>query len=178
MHQSTFNFQPRARRVNRATLIMKNTPKTALDICNLALKKLGEPFPIDRISWNGNLPSRLCYNHYHPERRETLCARRWDFAQRVVTLTGGSPFRLPDDCLRIQNVSTTGWTLQGRNIYAAQASEIKLTYTADIEDVEQFSADFIEAFTLKLAAKMCIPLLRSTTMAVQLRTEYATLIQN
>lgn len=157
---------------------MKNTPKTALDICNLALKKLGEPFPIDRISWNGNLPSRLCYNHYHPERRETLCARRWDFAQRVVTLTGGSPFRLPDDCLRIQNVSTTGWTLQGRNIYAAHASEIKLTYTADVEDCEEFEPLFIEAFTLKLAAKMCIPLLRSTTMAVQLRTEYATLIQN
>lgn len=52
-----------------------HTPLTALDICNMALGKLGES-PLPAIDSNGTLPSRLCYMHYHPARREVLCATR------------------------------------------------------------------------------------------------------
>lgn len=50
----------------------ENTPPTVLDICNLALSRLGES-PIPALDPNGSLPARLCYMHYHPVRREVLC---------------------------------------------------------------------------------------------------------
>ena len=63
----------------------ENTQLTPLDICNLALSRLGES-PIPELYANGSLPSRMCYMHYHPVRREVLCANRWSFATVRTTL--------------------------------------------------------------------------------------------
>lgn len=164
---------------------MKNTPKTALDICNAALKKLGEPdaFLISSLNPNGVLASRLCYMHYHPARREVLCHGNWRFARTAVWLSpttlqpGVVPFQLPMDCLRVHDVSCCDWVLKGRYVHC-DAKNIHVKYTADIEDVEQFSKQFIKAFVLKLACKLCIPLTMSTPMLTALREEYNNLIES
>ena len=152
---------------------------TALDICNAALCKLGES-PLTAIDSNGTPASRLCYMHYHPARREVLCASRWSFATKKVKLTSAEPasdeehsvaHSLPPDCLRVLHVNSPQWILRGRCIFCP-ITEIKLTYTADVEDCSLFEPLFAEALATRLACKLCIPLINSSTALQALRDEY------
>ncbi len=154
---------------------------TPLDIGNLALSKLGES-PIPAIDPNGSPAARQCYLHYHPTRREVLCAHRWTFAQKLIELTSSEEINenvsehlvhhnLPADCLRVLSVNQDNWTLRGRSIYSKDLS-IKLLYTYDCEDSEQFEPLFIEALATRLAFKMCISLTSSTTARSALLEEY------
>ncbi len=162
---------------------MDNPPNTwpdTLAICNIALSKLGES-PINAIDPNGPPAARLCYMHYHPVRREVLCATRWSFATQRATLqaaadessdgTRALAHTLPSDCLRVLEVSSPGWTLRGRRIYCP-AERIRLTYTADVEDTALFEPLFTEALATRLACKLCIPLTSSTTARQALTEEY------
>ncbi len=163
--------------------MMSNTPSntvlTALDICNAALCKLGEA-PLETIDSNGSLPSRLCYMHYHPARREVLCASRWTFATKKIRLVSvesstddehSLAHSLPLDCLRVLHVNYPQWALRGRCIFCP-VTEIKVTYTADEEDCSLFEPLFAEALATRLACKLCIPLINSTTALQALRDEY------
>ncbi|MDO5450512.1 MAG: hypothetical protein Q4F30_06455 [Akkermansia sp.] len=153
---------------------------SAVDICNLALSKLGES-PISGIDANGTLPQRMCYMHYHPVRREVLCVNRWSFAVRQATLHSADaaaaesghavPHALPQDCLRVLEVRSPGWTLRGRTVFCP-AGDIRLRYIADVEDTELFDPLFVEAFAVRLACKLCIPLINSTTTRQALLEEY------
>lgn len=155
------------------------TALTALSICNLALAKLGEA-PIPAISPTGSPAARLCYTHYHPVRREILCTNRWTFATVLTSLTA-SPTSLPasrhlehplpQDCLRVLEVTSHNWTLRGRSIYCPER-EIELLYLADVEDPSLFDPMFTEAFATRLACKLCIPLTSSTTAREALTQEY------
>lgn len=159
---------------------MNNTPKTALDICNMALAKLGEP-PIAALNPAGLLPSRLCYMHYHPCRREMLCANSWTFAKRTVTLAEPEQsfayfiHQLPMDALRVLAVSVPNWTLRGRAIWCEQ-ERIRLEYIADVEDTSLFESLFVEALATRLACKLCAPLINSTTTRQILTEEYHNLM--
>ena len=158
----------------------ENTTLTPLDICNLALSRLGES-PIAALDANGSLASRLCYMHYHPVRREVLCANRWSFAIVRVTLRSAEEpqgddthqlrHSLPQDCLRVLGVNARSWTLRGRAVYAS-SPEIRLQYIADVEDSALFDPLFTEALVLRLAWKLCIPLINSTTARQALGEEY------
>ncbi len=162
---------------------MDNPPNTwpdTLAICNIALSKLGES-PIAAIDPNGPPAARLCYMHYHPVRREVLCATRWSFATQRATLqasaaesadgTHALAHTLPADCLRVLDVSSPTWTLRGRRIYCPE-EQLRLTYTADIEDTTLFEPLFTEALATRLACKLCIPLTSSTTARQALTEEY------
>lgn len=157
------------------------TEITPLDICNLALSKLGES-PISAIDANGSPAARQCYLHYHPTRREVLSAHRWTFAQKLTEITSSEPMdetmcehilhhSLPADCLRVLSVNQSNWTLRGRAIYCRE-KRIKLLYTYDCEDTELFESLFIDAFATRLAFKMCISLTCSTTARASLLEEY------
>ncbi len=152
----------------------------ALAICNIALSKLGES-PINAIDPNGPPAARLCYMHYHPVRREVLCAARWSFATERAFLhasanetqdgTHALAHSIPSDCLRVLEVSSPGWTLRGRRIYCP-AESVRLLYIADVEDTQLFEPLFTEAFATRLACKLCIPLTSSTTARQALTEEY------
>lgn len=158
----------------------ENTMPSVLDICNMALSRLGES-PIITLDPNGKLPARLCYLHYHPVRREVLCAHRWSFATTRVTLQSGESaaaggshqlrHSLPTDCLRVLGVSSRCWTLRGRAVYTPDP-QIRLLYIADVEDTALFEPLFTEALALRLAWKLCIPLINSTTARQALGEEY------
>ena len=163
-----------------STTTPPNTALTPLDICNLALSRLGES-PIPALDSNGSLPSRMCYMHYHPVRREVLCANRWSFATVTTTLQSAEEssgddthqlrHSLPTDCLRVLGVKSRSWTLRGRAVYCP-ASTIRLLYIADVEDTSLFEPLFVEALVLRLAWKLCIPLINSTTARQALGEEY------
>lgn len=154
-------------------------PISALDICNIALSKLGES-PIPSIDANGCPAARMCYMHYHPVRREVLSACRWSFAKKVTMLTSPETddsgqhalsHTLPPDCLRVLAVNSPNWTLRGRAIFCCQPI-IRLSYIADVEDTTLFEPLFVEALATRLASKLCIPLLSSTTARKALTDEY------
>ncbi len=155
---------------------------TTLDICNLALSKLGES-PIPAIDPNGSPAARQCHLHYHPARQEVLCSHRWSFAQQLVTLSSSEtteqqenhdqhiPHHLPPDCLRVLSVNQSSWILRGRSIYTRE-SPIKLLYLSDCEDASLFEPLFIDALATRLAYKMCTALTSSSTMKQSLAEEY------
>ncbi len=162
---------------------LSSHPLTALDICNLALAKLGEA-PLAAIQSNGSPASRLCYMHYHPARREVLVTNRWSFALACADITSAEtpspessdlPRRvshpLPADCLRVLEVSAPNWILRGRSVYCPQAT-IHLRYISDVEDPTLFDPLFTDAFCTLLACKLCIPLTASTTARQMLMEEY------
>lgn len=162
---------------------MNTEPTTApapLEICNLALSKLGEA-PIPAIDANASPASRLCYMHYHPVRREVLCSNRWTFASKLTSIhaaeTEQDPAQhalahsLPQDCLRVLEVSSPGWTLRGRCIYCPSPS-VRVLYIADVEDTTLFEPLFVEALATRLACKLCIPLTSSITARQALTEEY------
>ena len=155
------------------------TETSALGICNLALSKLGES-PIAAIDPNGPPAARLCYMHYHPVRREVLCANSWSFASRLAELSstdsqptsdGHLEHALPLDCLRVLRVSEPAWTLRGRSIFCP-GEKVRLLYIRDEEDTTLFEPLFIEALATRLAYKLCIPLTGSTTARQALTEEY------
>lgn len=169
---------------------MTDTPPsllTALDICNLALAKLGEA-PLAGIDLNGPPASRLCYMHYHPTRREVLVTNRWSFAIAEAVLSSSEepspatsdlprylPHALPLDCLRVLEVSSHGWTLRGRSVFCPKQT-IRLRYISDVEDPTVFDPLFTDAFCTLLACKLCIPLTASTTARQMLMEEYNKLV--
>lgn len=164
-----------------------SNPVTALDICNLALAKLGEA-PLSAINPNGNTASRLCYMHYHPARREVLVSNRWSFATTSAIISSAETPSAPDsdlpralshalpmDCLRVLEVSSPGWALRGRSIYCPAVS-IRVRYISDVEDPTCFDPLFTDAFCTLLACKLCIPLTASTTARQMLMDEYNRLV--
>ena len=187
MLPDTRKYETFSQRLHRTTccrfLIMSTNIPTStpsvLDICNIALTKLGEA-PLLSLDANGSPASRLCYMHYHPVRREVLCAARWSFAKKEVTLTSSQgdtsgqtslPHTLPQDSLRVLAVSSPCWTLRGRSVFCPQ-KEIRVLYLADIEDTALFEPLFIEALATRLACKLCVPLLSSVTTRKALVDEY------
>lgn len=157
--------------------------QSALQICNLALSKLGEA-PLRDLDLNGPPASRLCYMHYHPTRREVLVSNRWSFAVAEAIITSGEepspdtsdlprhlPHALPIDCLRVLEVSSHGWMLRGRNVFCPQKT-IRLRYISDVEDPTLFDPLFTDAFCTLLACKLCIPLTASSTARQMLMEEY------
>ena len=152
---------------------------TVLDICNLALEKLGEQH-IDNVSPVSSPASRLCSLRYHPVRRLTLCQVMPGFAKKTAQLKSSySSFQLPNDALRILNVSQPEWTLRGRSIYVGEkVNAINVEYIADVEDVSLFDDNFCDAFSTALAAELCMPLTGSMSMRQKLDSEYQSILNN
>ena len=152
---------------------------TPIDITNSALSLLGEP-PIHGFDPLGTLPQRMAYLHYHPVRREVLCILAPEFAQRTETIgtfaepdgKTALPHTLPDGCLRVLKVSPSeAWTLRSRQIFSPHKL-LEVSYIYDQEDTELFEEHFTNIFALRLATKMCIPLVNSTTLRNELMESY------
>lgn len=159
--------------------LQPDTP-SALDICNAALSKIGEA-PLDALIANESTASRLCVLHYHPARRETLCMARWTFATTTATLDTASAqspgsltpyqFTLPKDCLRVLDVECADWKMQGRRIHASRIP-LRMSYTADMEDADQFDPLFRDALATRLAEKLAMPMTGSQSLRQTLHQEF------
>ena len=156
----------------------------ALDLCNNALALLCEP-PISGIDPNGNLRQRMCYLHYHPVRRETLCLAPWLFSTKTATLDSFAtedpdgyaiPHTIPNDAIRIWKCNAPGWTQRNRQIFA-RPQKIEIEYTRDEENLDLWSADALHLFTHMLAAKMCVPLINNTTLRTELLAKHGAKLQ-
>ena len=135
-------------------------PETPLDICNLALAKLGqEPIesPYLYSTSNAAVIQRACVSAYHPTRRTLLCEQKPAFAICSASLLSDSidRFHLPDDAMRVVGVDTGAdcWYVETatRTLVVPGRHAVIVRYVYDCEDVTRFSHEFVESFVTALA---------------------------
>ena len=147
-----------------------------VEIVNLALSKLGQR-PISSLEEN-TVAARSAALVYDSVRRQVLQSFSWAFAVRSekLQLKASVPvdyryaFQLPVDFLRAITMNTPVQTnvggvpeesrkqyvIRGRELLA-NAPVVVLEYVADITDESLFDSKFTEAFVLKLASELAVP---------------------
>lgn len=158
-----------------------------VDVCNLALQKLGATriASITENSRNG----RSCNTCYANVRDKELRKYRWKFAHKQVVLaplTTAPPFdylygfQLPSDCLRVilRNDNDLDWKIMGQVIYTnsmhttavlptgqtvASTPTLELTYIARITDPNAWDPCFLDAVAARMAYQMCEEITQSNT---------------
>ncbi len=144
---------------------------SVIDICNLALDKVGQT-PIMSLT-DGNKAAKLCNRNWPLARDKTLRAHPWNFATKRVVLAPesvapawgySSRFPKPADMLRLLEVldhSTDEYRVEG-NAILANDSVLYVLYVARIEDPNAYDSLFVDAVAAALAIELCEPLTQST----------------
>ena len=162
---------------------------TDIDICNQALGWLGAK-RITAFTDPSN-EAQLCSDNYEPLRDAVLEERAWTFADASIVLDTPVPggwdngemlYPLPGDVIRVYRVfdrvnvrnppQLEGWRREGSNVAARFSGPLYARVTVQIEDVEQFTAGFVQAFAARLAADLAMPITRSRKMQDDMWTLY------
>ena len=157
-----------------------------VDICNLALQKLGASRIASILEDSRN--ARSCNACYDLMRRRELRTHKWNFATTSVLLAPDvvAPvfnfkykFALPADCLKPlpPNDNDLDWKIQGRFILtnnsrgsavlpssvSAGTPVLALNYIMDVTDTNLMDALFLEAFASRMAYQMVEEITQSTS---------------
>lgn len=166
-----------------------------VDVCNLALQKLGAK-RINALTEDSR-NARSCNNCYARLRDAVLRAHPWSFAIGRVILAPSATapafdykyaFPLPVDCLRPlpPNDNDLDWKVEGRAILTNSVSgsailpasvsttspQMALIYIRQITDPNLFDALFIEALAAMLAYELCEEITQSNTKKTEQMDNY------
>jgi hypothetical protein len=156
-----------------------------VEICNLAIGKLGSTSFITDINDQNSKNALYCRLFYAPTRDALLRSHLWKFARKRAVLAplvdaplfdGGKYFQLPTDCLRIVGTdmdyqSAYGrWFVEGNKI-VADTDVLNIVYIAKIEDESFYDPLFVQAFALYLAHEMAPAIAQSESMKGNLSNE-------
>lgn len=169
---------------------------TALQVCNLALAKVGnEAAQITSIpaTESSEFPkeANLCNKFYSVALAEVLRAHPWNCAKKRVPLTlkNTTPtfgfsyqFSLPSDCLKPIAVSpeqrewrslrlNTEWLIEGRDVLS-NFDTLYMMYVSTMEDLRNADPLFIACLYTNLAIKLCYPLTENRLLVRDLMGEY------
>lgn len=155
------------------------------DICNMALMKVGAKPPIVRRGEDSD-NARLCNRFFDVVRDAVLRSHPWNCAIHRTTITALSDtpdsdwthqFQLPVNpwCLRILQVGEIAdqpldWRVEGRRLLCDESS-VKIVYVKRITDTNEFDALLLDAFVLKLAIKIAMPLAQKAELVTELVRE-------
>jgi len=148
-------------------------------MANAALSKLGVNL-ITSLADNSE-PARRCNQRFDDILDDMLQMTNWGFAIKRATLAplGDAPDHgytyqctLPSDCLHvIEEINDEEWEIEdGYFVSDSNAPEIK--YIAKVTDVNKLSAAFREAFALRLASELAVPLAGSSALSDSLFDKY------
>lgn len=156
-----------------------------VDICNLALLKVGAKSKIDSLIEDSE-NARHCNQFYAPVRDAVLRGHPWNCAEhrRIITSLADAPvfgydhqFQLPANpyCLRVLQVGEdkdqpTKWKVAGRRLLYNE-STAKLKYTKRITNTNDFDPLLVDAIVLSLAIKLAMPLAQSQSLVDSLVKE-------
>lgn len=147
--------------------------RTRLDICNQALKHVGETRTIVSLTEN-TTPAKLCNRYYSVALRTLLEQFPWPEATEVATLTklATNPresidwqyaFKLPPNCLSVVSIggdpagvyldSDVEFSAEGSTLYC-NLSDVVIRYTTVAPNPERYSQHFTNAMTYQLAAEI------------------------
>jgi hypothetical protein len=166
-------------------------PATAVDICNLALDKLGQR----EISATGlTAPAteieKICTRHYEQTKRKVLRKYIFKFAKKYATIavsTTVTPtfgysyaYTLPTGWLRLLTIGdiTIGddtppglYDISDGHIFTNESTPLKVTYIYDAVTVANYDPLFIDVFVLELAAAMAYKFTLKPSMVKDLKAE-------
>jgi hypothetical protein len=168
-------------------------PTTDVEICNLALSRLGQTNPIESLEDPEGKLEILCAQHYPMTRRRLLRGPRvYGFAKRLATLTVSGTvvppfgfnkaFRLPNDYLRLLTpgeIPSNGpipprlYDVVDGHIYTDEVdgATLKLYYIFDQVLVAKWDALFVNLMRLELARDMAYAFTLKTSMVDALNEE-------
>jgi len=158
-----------------------------IDICNLALDYCNERniTDIDENTKNSN----KCRDWYDIVRQSLLMNLNASFSIKRAVLSQNADvipvygytkaYALPYDVLQVLNVGNPAddiyYQIEKNLLYCNENIDpVEIRYIADITDVSEFDAEFVDLFALKLAEKICMPLtedLEKTNYLKQLAAE-------
>lgn len=147
---------------------------TKIDLCSMALLKLGEA-PIQSLA-DDTATSQLARTLFDPVIDALIASHVWRFALRSFTLTRNTDgdFLIPADCLRITKCNSD---VLGNKILAPGADTIMIEGIARVSP-ESFPGYFSSLAATRLAMEFCIPLLGEQSVFRMLAALYETELQS
>jgi len=155
-----------------------------VQIANMSLGLLGAEPIVSALSENS-----IVERFFDSIRDTVLEDMDWTFAIKRVVLSSpdatspafewANRFAIPSDCLRIieVNLNEYDWEQEGNKIVTDQGSR-NVKYVRRDEDVSKWPQSFVQAFSYKLAASICIPHTNSSEYAAGLYQIYGGLLQD
>lgn len=146
---------------------------SSTDICNQALRHLGVSSMIGNLATEQSANAVACRSFYETVRDATLRDFNWPFATKTAALglveedpttEWAYAYRYPSDCINMRRIEsgfrneTADQRIKykisrddsGRLIYSDQADAVA-EYTMQVTAAEEFTPDFVLAFSLNLA---------------------------
>ncbi len=165
-----------------------------VDLCNLALARLGDPATVSSINPpEGSAQAEHCARFYPIARDAVLEAHPWRFASRRVALApldveswGWSfAYGLPNDALVSLAVLAPGTTndaetqdfdiestASGARVLYTNQDDATLRYVARVTDTTRFSPGFNEALSWLLASYLAGPMIKGDDGAQMAKAAY------
>jgi hypothetical protein len=141
--------------------------KTKIDVCNLALARLGDKQSIEDIDNPTNQLEMTLSRWYDISRRSTLrtmmpsfarARKKWILSNHKPAFGYTFAYKCPVDCLKVIGVGDADnpdndYVVEGGYILTNNdyAGELPVRYVKDVEDVALFDDLFVELFSLLLA---------------------------
>lgn len=161
---------------------------SVVEICNLALQKLGAEriTDIDEDSPN----ARECNACYERLRDRELRRHPWTFAKTRAqpAPSANSPlfdytyaFPLPSDCLRVlkpEGRVNLDWKIESKSILTNDGASIDLSYIRRVTDPNDFDDLFVDALASAMALQMCERITQSNSKKADARADYKTAVND
>lgn len=177
---------------------------TAIDICNLALSRLGDRATVASIDPpEGSVQADHCARFYPLAKETALAAHAWRFAltrRRLPVLdvepvgASGRYFALPADCLAVVSVTPAeGWTpaldpmlfttenVNGARAVLADADSVVCRYVSAKTQEDAFPPEFVDALAWLLASYLAGAMIAGSsgsTVAANALQFYQNALQN
>jgi hypothetical protein len=149
-----------------------------IDIANTALGHVGEGHLIANLVTD-RTPAGIAIKRVYDQTRQAMFAEHdWRFARRETTLTGFAPapetwgyaYLQPAGCASVRALLSNGQVVdysiggvtsptgEDTNLVLTQVPATHLIWTRDVAEETRWPAEFVNAFTWRLAAQICRPL--------------------
>ena len=148
------------------------------NICNMAIMKTGDKGLISALT-DDSVNARLCNIFFAPVKDAVLRSHPWNCAIKRATITALSAtpdsdydyqYQLPTNpwCLRVLQVGAAidqpiEWRVEGRRLLTNESSP-PIVYIKRITDTNEFDSLLVDAFVIKLALKLVMPLTANAIM--------------
>jgi hypothetical protein len=160
-----------------------SSAQVPVDICNLALGKLGSKFITSLTGGDTSNEALQCQNVYYDKVDELLGKCPWSFAQSMVLLAQvtnvvpafgnlNNVFAKPSDCIKVNYKNVLDCVkIVGPYLYTS-ALNLGIKYTFRNYNVATYFPEFKVALACLIAADICFPLTNSVKKAEALMQEY------
>ncbi|MEA2066017.1 MAG: hypothetical protein U9O65_02785 [Thermotogota bacterium] len=163
-----------------------------IDICNLALSKLGNYGSVEDIDTPQKPTEKIFRKWYDVAREKALKELMPNFAlsRRLIAqdTTATPPFgydyayKKPEDCLKVLGIGEIEtkknlYSVEGRSIVTNEDytdDGLPIRFIKDITDTTKFSAEFVSALALYLAKQTCMEITQDEVKYKQLYAELLT----